>query len=288
MQKITYVNPSGTSIELSEPMYGLLSVEGLGVPNLTIQEKKAPFQHGSTYIDQLSEPREIVANGMIGTPRNIDIYAHRRIMANAFNPLLGPGTFIYENDNGSWFLEYVTPQGPIYANRDPRQGSQKWQITFYAYNPFWMDVNAISTSLAGEGTINITNNGDYACPVELVINGPITNPKVINNTTGEYIKIEKTLAAGDYALIYTGFGEHTIYIGTGELPALSFPISGLAIPEKGLALSTIESNNGIQYLDLASTFFQLAVGVNQLELIDEGTNTGMSLDITYRQQYIGV
>ena len=232
MQKITYINPSGTQIELSESLYGTTSVEGLGVPSISIQEKKAPYQNGSTYIDQLADPRDVIVQGMIGKPKNIDIYSHRRIMSNAFNPLLGPGTFVYTNDNGAWFLQAVTPEGPTYPNRDPRQGSQKWQITFHAYNPFWMDVNEITSTLSGTGTINITNNGDYMCPLEMIIHGPITNPKVINNTTGEYIRIARTFVAGEYAIVYTGFGEHVVYIGTGTLPSLSFPLSGLAIPKQ--------------------------------------------------------
>jgi len=286
MRRLRYTNPSGVEIILSDAFYGITSAVGLGVPQMTIQEKKAPYQDGSTHIDQLFEPREIVVDGSISTGVLIDIYRYRREMSAAFNPKLGPGTLIYENDNGSWLLEGVTPQGPIFANKNANEGSQKWQITFHCYDPYWKNVNTKEYSLSGEGTLSMTNAGDVPCPIDLVIYGPITNPKVINNTTGEYIQLIKTFSATEIAIISTRFGAKTISILAGEVPLIQF--DNYEIIVNGQALSTRALTNGMQYLNLLSTFFTLDVGANELELIDAGTNTGMSMTVSYRERFVGV
>lgn len=287
MRKLTYINPNGDSIELFDPLYGITKLEGLGIPNVEIQEKKAPFQDGSTPIDVLFEPREVVVEGIIALDGEANIYQARRDLISTINLKYGPGQLIYSNDDANWMLQAVTPEGPIFNNRSRREGSQKWQTTFYSYDPYWHDVNAIESTLSGTGLLSLTNNGDVECPVEIILQGPITNPEIINNTTGEYIRIVKTFTASDFAIIYTGYGEKVIYIGTGEIPALSFPVSGLGIDAKGIAFSTLEQYNGMGYLDLNSQFIQLAVGANELELIDEGTNSGMSMTVSYRQRYAG-
>lgn len=288
MRKLTYTNPAGVSIVLSDAFYGITSVTGLGIPGMDIQEKKAPYQDGSTYIDQLFDTREIVVEGIIGTGLLIDIYRYRRTMAAAFNPKLGPGTLTYENDNGSWYMDAVTPEGPEFANKNANEGAQKWMITFYCYDPYWKNVTEKQSILSGIGTVSVDNLGDVPCPVEFVLQGPITNPTIIDNTTGKFIKLTKTFTASEYAIIYTGFGEKVIYINSGELPVLEFPVSGLPIDEKGIMFSYIESSNGMSYLDLTSEFFTLATGTNEIKLIDGGSNTGMTLTIIYRERYVGV
>ena len=286
MRTLTYVNPSGTSIELSDAMYGLMSVTGLGVPDLNLQEKKAPYQDGSTYIDQLFEPREVVCEGSLCVSTNLSIYEKRRVLVNALNPKPGPGNLTYVNDNGNWYLPQVTPQGPIFSNRsiNPIE-TQKYQVTFYAYDPYWKNVNATTANLSGIGTLSLTNNGNVDCPIQITLQGPITNPKIINNTTEEYIRIEKTLASGEWAIIYTGFGQKTLIVNTGTIPVLEFPIE---FSEQGNIFSYITTYNGLQYLDSDSTMFSLDVGVNELELIDEGSNTGMTMAVTYRERFVGV
>jgi len=287
MRKLTYTNPDSVSIVISDILYGTTSVTGLGVPGLEIQDKKAPFQDGSTHIDQLFEPREVVVEGTINKSALTDIYSHRRIMAKALNPKLGPGTLLYENDNGSWLLQNVTPIGPEFANRN-NDGSQKWMTTFYCYDPYFKNPVETELNLSGVGTLSATNNGDVDCPVEILIVGPITNPKVINNTTGEYLQIIKTLAAGEYVLFYTGFGNKVVYVNSGEIPMIEFPVMGGGLNEGGEIFSEILQYNGMQYLSLTSTFFNLDTGVNELELIDAGANSGMTMNVKYRERFVGV
>ena len=288
MRKLTYTNTNSVSIVISDILYGTTSITGLGVPGVEIQDKKAPFQDGSTHIDQLFEPREIVVEGTINKDSLIDIYQYRRVMAKAFNPKLGPGTLLYENDNGSWLLQIVTPIGPEFSNRNANDGAQKWMTTFYCYDPYFKNPVETELNLAGEGTVLATNNGDVDCPVEILIVGPITNPKVINNTTGEYLQIIKTLAAGEYVLFYTGFGNKVVYVNSGEVPAIEFPVMGGGLNEGGEIFSEILQYNGMQYLVLTSTFFSLETGVNELELIDAGSNTGMTMNVKYRERFVGV
>jgi hypothetical protein len=167
------------------------------------------------------------------------------------------------------------------------EGSQKWTISFYSYNPYWDDVNETQTTLNGTGTLQIVNNGDVQCPMKIIIHGPITNPTVYCIETGQYITMTKDFARTEFSMIYPGFGEKIVYINSGEVPNIQFPVSGLPIDIRGIVFSTLLQYNGIGYLSLGSTFLQLGVGMNTLQLTDSGSHSGMSMQVAYRQRYIG-
>lgn len=53
------------------------------------------------------------------------------------------------------------------------------------------------------GSIQAVNSGNFPAPVVLTIDGPITNPSVLNNTTGEELAFTITLASGESLVIDT-------------------------------------------------------------------------------------
>lgn len=58
---------------------------------------------------------------------------------------------------------------------------------------------AVSTG----GTISAVNSGSYSTPVQLRIDGPVTDPKITNTTTGDYLSFKITVDSGDYLLVDT-------------------------------------------------------------------------------------
>lgn len=117
----------------------------------------------------------------------------------------------------------------------------------------------------GEPKKNIYNNGHVETPVEIIFRGPAVNPSVINHATGEFIKVERTLTSDDTLYITTEFGNKKVEIERNGV-----------------------RENAFHYIDLDSTFFQLKVGDNKIEYATDNELEPQSVEIRYRNRYIGV
>ena len=90
-------------------------------------------------------------------------------------------------------------------------------------------------------------------------------PCVINHATGEFIKVERTLTTDDTLYITTEFGNKKVEIERNGV-----------------------RNNAFNYIDLDSTFFQLKVGDNMIEYTTDNDLEPQSVEIRYRNRYLGV
>ena len=117
----------------------------------------------------------------------------------------------------------------------------------------------------GEPKKNIYNDGHVDTPVEIIFRGPAVNPSVINHATGEFIKVERTLTSDDTLYITTEFGNKKVEIERNGM-----------------------RQNAFHYIDLDSTFFQLKVGDNMIEYATDNELEPQSVEIRYRNRYIGV
>lgn len=113
----------------------------------------------------------------------------------------------------------------------------------------------------GETKKNIYNSGHVKTPVKIIFKGPAINPSVTNLTTGEFIKVNRTLTVDDTLVITTNFGNKRI-------------------EQNGI--------NVFNYIDLSSTLFSLGVGDNVIELITDDVSDNANIKITYRNRYVGV
>lgn len=293
MRSLVYTNPNGSTITLGAPPHVITSLEGIGTPDWDALEVKAPYQDGATDIGGTFQMRDITIEGALTPQSMTEIAAARRLMVQVLNPKDGAGTLDYTNELGTWRITAKPVSSPTFSSKESTDPYQRFQIVFHASDPCWTDVSDTVRTLteAGAGlaipgpglgipvdgiavefvaTINgksivINNIGDVPCPVLIRFYGEAVNPKVLNGTTGEYIRINKTIKLGDYVEVNTAFGAKTVVIS-----------------ESGVI------SNGSAYLDLQSTFFQLVVGNNQLKFSDDGVAAGSSATITYRNRYIGV
>jgi phage-related protein len=109
------------------------------------------------------------------------------------------------------------------------------------------------------------NQGDAPTPVQITITGPCTNPKLTKTSTGEYIRIIKTLASGDVLTIDTSMGKKTVYFtAAGGSPV-----------------------NAIANLDLSSTMFSLDLGYNAMQLTDDASSTSKLCTVKFTNRYGG-
>ncbi len=113
--------------------------------------------------------------------------------------------------------------------------------------------------------VNITNEGDVPCPVTLTFYGPAVDPKIENQTTGEYIEFDLTLVAGD-----------TLTIDT-EAKTVSF-----------FDASVPSTTNGNQYLVLASSFWYLDIGVNAVRFTTGDSSTSARCEVAFKERYVSI
>ena len=281
VESLTYVNERGQSVEFSvwSPFF-CSEISGIdGIKN-NIYTSKGAGQDGVTVTGDSLDIRDIVVQGTVrgDTERN------RLVLLSICNPKL-KAKLIYVNAGVKKYIDCKVEKAPtITKERWP-----KYLVSFFCANPYWQDLTQIKAEIAAwtggfsfplelvaggieMGTrspsliVNVTNNGDVECgmTVQFTAAATLTNPSILNVITGEYIKILKTMVAGEVLTVTTHFGNKKV---TSTLNGVT--------------------TNAFNFIDLGSTFMQLNVGDNLLKY-DASTNVGnLTVVIYYTPQYLG-
>lgn len=238
MQKLKVIN-LGLNEEITFDMSGnvLLShIEGLGIPDTTQQRTQAPLQDGSDVYGILLEDRIIRLQATIRAETREELYQLRRKILRIINPR----TYNAKTENKGELLLFYTNDYKtyrIYAHIEDAvdfktrvNNHMTADIIFTANDPYLLDEE--NTKLAIKSFIGgltfplktpsvfsnvgfqreIENNGDKEIPLEIQYHGPVKNPIVYNDTTGESLKVNKTLTKGEILLINTAYGNETVDI----------------------------------------------------------------------------
>ena len=287
MQRIIFTNSRGQSVELkSSAPFLLQSIDGLGDVDADIQTQKAPFQDGSTYIDSVLQERAISLEIAILATDKASLLQKRQFLASVFNPKLGKGILRYENGTTVREIEAVPDGVPTFPSGKGNRGPtfQKAIVNLLCTEPFWLDsfytskqmsflMGGLSFPLFLGSRFSqrsfkriLQNTGDVPTPVNITFYGPAVNPIIKNNTTGEFIRVNRELGENDKLIIDTTFGKKSV---------------------------VIEDENGVQtnvfnWIDLESSFFQLQVGDNELEYNSNNDSTKSRVIISYKNRYLSV
>lgn len=279
MERITYTNPQGVSFEFSEDI--LISLNGLGDVEADNQRQQSPFQDGSTYIDSLVGERVVDINFVLRSDNYGGIIDKRRDVSKATNPKLGLGKLIYESDGYLRQIEAVAESAPIFPDGDGRnQQYQKGTLSFLCPDPYWKTPSIEEEptfeglfSFPFEGSFEmgiqrderiIENDGDAPSPIQVEFYGPAENPRIENATTGEYIKVNQTLAEDEYMRIDTTSGKKNVVF----------------VSPDGT------ERNVFNWIDLESTFFNLVLGENEIVYTAESDIQGAEVNIYWQKQYV--
>ena len=110
----------------------------------------------------------------------------------------------------------------------------------------------------------LANDGDVPTGVQIqfvATRGPVTNPKITNTGTGQYMRVNVALQQGDILLIDTNDRHQVI---------------------------TLNGVNYYQHIDRKSEPFKLAVGDNYLEYDADENYTNLDVNLFYTPKYLGV
>lgn len=288
METITFTNSLGQSFKFADAPFFIQNVEGLGDLSANIQSQKSPYQDGSTYLDAIFDEREITVDFLIVANREStstygDISEMREYIATIVNAKLGPGVLTYENERVTRLITCIADSVPLFPDNGDRTLSlQKASITFIAHKPYWRStkiaeeptfkplfqfpfMNAFQMGIQQEKRL-INNDGNAAIPIQVEFYGPALNPKIINNTTGEFIKINQELKEGECMILDTSDDNKGVHF----------------LLENG------ERRNVYHWIDLDSNMFKLAIGINEIEYTADSDIQGAIVNISYSKLYNAV
>lgn len=278
-ENIEFTNAVGVTYRFG----GLVSVEGLGDVEADIQQQSAPYQDGSAFLDAILSPRYVSVEFILKGVNYADVRNQRSIIGKALNPKLGLGTLRYISGGVTREIEAIAESVPFFP--DGANRGERWQrgtLTFICPNPYWKSLGETEEPtfeplfqfpFEGEFQMGmqrdrriIDNDGDAPTPIHVEFHGPALNPKIINNTTGEFIKVNQLLRENERMIIDTTDGVKSVYFVD----------------------STGNSRNVFNWIDLNSTFFKLVVGENDVEYTADSDVQGAVVNITYNKLYTAV
>ncbi|UYO62792.1 phage tail family protein [Acetobacterium wieringae] len=287
MKKIKFINSLGEEFEFSNSRPFILQKfeQTNGVNSYTF---KGVNQDGNTYLYSDFKEKDINL-GIAVIAQNTFQYAnYKDKLFRVFNPKLGEGYLVYQDDIRERKIKCIVEKIPFLVNMTKCVGTGT--IALSANDPFWRDLVEQREEIAlwfgdfefdleitGEGIemghrepsliVNCLNNGDLetGMRIEFKALASLTNPSLFNVHTREFIKINKTMAAGEVISVSTYFGNKQI-------------IS---------KLNGIESN--VFYtIDEDSSFLQLNKGDNLFRYNAETGLDNLEVTIYHYDRYIGV
>ncbi|AWZ48325.1 phage tail family protein [Hathewaya limosa] len=284
-EKFIFENERGPQIEFSiwSPFF-LQNIDGIsGLKNI-IYSNKGMEQDGSTYTGSTLDNRNVVIQGAITENREIN----REKLLSIVNPKLR-AKLIYDNGNIKKYIECVVENAPTIT----KENKPKFQISLLCPNPYWKDYIDSKVNIAlWKGDfhfplvmpkagiimghrepsliVNIENKGQVrtGIVIEFYARGTLKNPSLFNVNTREFIKINKSMIAGEKIIINTNFGKKKI-----------------------LSINNGIETNIVNYLDIVGggdTFLQLNVGDNLFRYNADENLNNLEATIYYNNNYLGV
>lgn len=264
--------------------YKIRSVQGLETSDITLTATENAGIDGATVTNRRLGPRHI---DIIGGIPSGDREAYRETLVRFFNPS-NEGTAIIEYCGRKRKVEYLI-ENVDFGTLDSVYKIPEFTVSLYCENPMLLSTSSYGGNIAAfipqfalpfkctvekkqimgyqkiSQSILITNDGDKAVGAEFVITatrGDVSNPTIQNETTGQYIKVVRTLSMGDILRIST-------------------------IPRQKEIL--INGSNAITDMDRMSDLsLSIMPGDNVLEYDAENGMTNMDVRLYYTPEYLGV
>jgi phage-related protein len=275
---------NGKSLEVSR-CYELIGCEA---SDYVVNTQPNALLDGAAFINNNVEPREISMAATCTEKR-------RDFLVRFFNPKQEIKATIKMHETTRWITGYVS-DFQFVQNRVGNKNA--FEVSLNCPDPFFKNMDSFGKNIANivsmfafpfispiapqqnaDGTyhwikdhvsgyrqfnnkVMLDNEGDMAVGVAFRIEarGAIVNPQ-ITLSTGEFIKINRTLAQGDILTIDTSRGNKRI------------EINGV---------------NSFHYIDRSSTMFLLDVGPNDIEYDADSGYTNMDVYVYYTPQYLGI
>lgn len=293
IEKLTYENERGESVTFSRASsyhVNFKDVSGLSDIRNAIYSINSMGQDGDTYLGHRIESRDIEIVGNIRTRDKEQVQALRRRLNHLLNPQYS-ATLIYERGDFKRVIGCKVDNAPVFKRNVI---FEQFIIQLRCLNPFWSEEaetrEDIATWTGGfefpepDGLeipitgweigfrepsliVNVYNRGDVMAGIRIDFRalGVVVNPSLLNVNTGDFIKLNMTMEAGDVLTVSTGYGQKEVTLRR----------SGIA-------------TDAFRYLDVDSSYLQLSVGDNLFRYNAENNLENLEVSIYHNNLYLGV
>jgi hypothetical protein len=257
---------------------GLDSIDGMGTPDGRVQEDDRSADDGSFVTAQFLGPRVITLSGEIyGTDPEARAMSVLEL-DQAFAPAMTDGPlYLLLGDGVLKFVMAKRTKGPTYGV--VKEGSTSfitWTVELEAGDPRIYEADQRDITLRppigitglvfpltfpldfgdeGTGLANAVNIGTMPTYPVVTFHGPITNPTIVNTTTGERLEVDLGLPAGSTLVV--------------DFAARSILLNGDPGASRYAFLST------------DSTWFKFYQGPNLIQVVGSGTDSRTFADVEY-------
>lgn len=305
-----YISPDGEKYRFNNGRNRfLLAFEGLGMPDIDYIVQSGPFQHGETVIDYRLQPRIIQYLHRVNGNSRYDFWDKRSSLINVLRPnrqqvgQMLPGTLrkILPGGNVRDINVFII-RGPTFRAKNPQQWDEfgfTEALRFRAPDPTFFDPTQVclqwtletaehlvfpfTFKQGNDGTgllfgttvidndLQVTYTGTWLTFPTIEVTGPITGLQIENVTTGEKIRLNYVVTAGEVVTITLDYGNKTV---TSDM---SGNLIG-AIAEDESKLSTFH----------IAPAPEAPSGVNVINVSGGGATGSTAVELAYYTRYIGI
>ena len=282
--ELTYINASGERLSLRQSRpYFLTRIDGTGRVRQSVNTFKAPDQDGAFFISSAMDMRDITLEGTVVAGTVDEAYALRKRFLRVFTPKQ-QGLLVYRERQIACVVEEAGFSASI------RERAPNFFVSLLCPSPFFEAMDEIREELAmwsplltfpleiPEGglmfalrqpsqIITVDNVGDVPCGCHIVFLalGGVTNPELMNLDSGDKLRLNTLMTAGEELHIHTHFAGKRVTRLIGQ-----------------------KESNAFSLLDTSSVFLQLQPGRNLLRYNAEENLDMLEVSIYYRPMYLGV
>ena len=291
---LTFTNKMNQSIEFKGgTSFRLFWITGLDAAPIENRIQKHGFTDGGDYQGSRYEPRVIEMEFGIYADNEDHLRQLKRQLVNTFNSNLGLGTIVHQQDEFPRKIKGKIASGPFFPDgrNNATKRFQRGTLTIVCPDPYWRDVEGekrtdIATWISNfhlpigipqEGVaiayrtvslfVNVENSGQQKTGMIIKFKalGTVVNPKILNINTQEYIKLNRTLVAGEIITINTNKNEKRV---TSEVNGVS--------------------TNIFNNWTFGSTFLQLEIGPNVFRYEADQNSDALEVTIYHEDKFVGV
>lgn len=276
------LNANNNSPVVGAPVYDVYKLTGLDLNNVRTSMRVAEGEDGGTVEGEFLDPRTITIEGTLFCHSSDSIEAQLDLLKSNFQPRTLDQPLYIKSPGVDQRLILCKSLGVRYdIDQARRYNSTSFQVILQAQDPvvYGSVVKSFSGALSSEITnghgfdhgydlsfggistagsqISVYNAGTKAVGAIIRLYGPVTGPRLLNDTTGRILSFRTSLVATSTDII------------TIDLKRRTVKLNGAS--RRG----TVEDENG---------WFMIAPGTNILRY-QAASSTVVSIDGTYRDGY---
>ena len=259
------------TVEGTHHSYKYVSQVGVYIDSTTLEQRTVAISGwviGDTY-DELKANKEVL-NRLVNPLHTIDAVIQDKYKLSFKPDFSVKYSVSYEENNEVLckFLIQGTCADPMFTTKDKQTALIASIIPKFRFPLVIPQNNGILMGLREPSLLATLNNGgdiDTGLLITFSCTSTVTNPSLLNVDTREFIKINKTMSAGEQIIVSTGSGEKYI---------------------KGIVSG--EVSNYFKYMDFDSTWLQLHTGENILKYDADDNVDGLEVLISFLPKYLEV